>query len=115
MGKERRVLAAGTVFEHHRKTAGVADPGNGRRRKGGAGGFGQFRQFAVDVLVDRGDLLGGFGALAPGLEGHKKEGVVGGLHLAQETETLDRCAVFDAGRAPDDFLDFFTDGVGALK
>src|SRR5580692_9124298 len=50
------------------------------------------------------ELFGSLGALIPRLECDKKERVVTGAHVAQQTETDDACRVLYAGRAHQDFL-----------
>ncbi len=79
-----RILAAGAVFQDERKAAGSADAGNGRRGKGHHLRLGDFGQGGIEVRLDGRDLFVRLFPFGPRLEGHKKEGVVGGLHLAQQ-------------------------------
>src|ERR1700687_5565328 len=66
------------------------------------------RFYNLKLLVTRGPVL-------PLVQGHEKESVVTGAHPAQQAEADDGSYVLDAGRLPDDILDFVRNFVGTLQ
>jgi len=61
-------------------------------------------EFLVNVRSDGAKLFGGFFAIVPRLQCHKKQCVVSGLRLAQQTEAQHRRVILDTRRLRQNFL-----------
>src|SRR5208282_1242745 len=111
---EKFDVVAGAVFEDEGEAAGSADAGNGGRGERESDAFGNFAEFAVNVLFDLLELfIAGF-AVVPGLEGDEEKAVVASTDKTEQAEADDAGGVLDARSVSEDVFDFARDFVGAL-